>query len=96
MQPEDLIQTAIALLGPSAIWLSQSRNQQSQRWACILGLISQPFWFFATWQSGQWGVFVVVVACAMAWLQGLWIHWIAPRRDHGVEPLTLLPKNRLK
>lgn len=68
---DQFVQTAIALLGPTAIWLSQSRSVRFQRWACIVGLVSQPFWFLATWDSWQWGVFVVAVVCLLAWLKGL-------------------------
>ena len=96
MQIDQIVQTAIALLGPAAIWLSQSRSVRFQRWACIVGLASQPFWFMATWASGQWGVFVVAVVCALAWLKGLWVHWIAPRPPAGVGTLELPPESRLK
>ena len=88
---DQLVQTAIALLGPTAIWLSQSRSEAFQRWACIVGLLSQPFWFWATWQSGQWGVFVVSVVCALAWLKGLWVHWIAPRSDNELGTIQIAP-----
>jgi hypothetical protein len=40
---DQLVQTAIALLGPTAIWLSPSRSVRFQRWACIAGLASQSF-----------------------------------------------------
>jgi len=95
--PSELItQTVIALLGPAAIWLSQSRSLGYQRWACIVGLASQPFWFWAVWDSGQWGVAVVAVVCALAWLKGLWVHWIAPRPPSGVGTVALLPGCTLK
>lgn len=94
LMPSELItQTAIALLGPTAIWLSQSRSPRFQRWACIVGLAGQPFWFWAVWDSGQWGVAVV---CALAWLKGLWVHWLAPRPSSGVGTLALPPESRLK
>ncbi|EHL24867.1 hypothetical protein KYG_00647, partial [Acidovorax sp. NO-1] len=47
MPSDQIVQTALAFLGPTAIWLSQSRSQQIQRWACIVGLIGQPFWFWS-------------------------------------------------
>lgn len=91
-----LVQIAITLLGPTAIWLSQSRSVRFQRWACIVGLVSQPFWFWAAWDSGQWGVFVVAVVCLLAWLKGLWVFWLAPRPPDGVVTVALPPKGRLK
>ena len=95
MPSDQIVQTAIALLGPTAIWLSQSRSVRFQRWACIVGLASQPFWFWAVWDSGQWGVAVVAVVCALAWLKGLWVHWLAPRPPSGVGTLALPPESRL-
>ncbi len=96
MDFNQITQTAIALLGAGAVWLSQSRSQQAQRWACIVGLLSQPFWFWAAWSSGQWGVFFVSVVCALAWAKGLWVHWIAPRPSSGVGIVTLPPESRLR
>ena len=90
--PSELItQTAIALLGPVAIWLSQSRSVRYQRWACVVGLASQPFWFYALWDGGQWGVAVVAIVCALAWLKGLWVHWIRPRSLGGMDTIALPP-----
>ena len=96
MPPDQFVQTALAILGPAAIWLSQSRTMQFQRWACIVGLVSQPFWFWSVWSSGQWGVGVVAVVCALAWLKGLWVYWLAPRPPAGLAMLTLPPESRLK
>ena len=69
---------------------------QFQRWACVFGLISQPFWFWSVWRSGQWGVGVVAVVCALAWLKGLWVHWLAPRPPSGLAMLSLPPESKLK
>ena len=96
MPSDQIVQTALAILGPAAIWLSQSRSREFQRWACIVGLVSQPFWFLAVWESKQWGVAVVAVVCALAWLKGLWVHWLAPRPPSGVSTLALPPEIRLK
>ena len=71
-------------------------RQRFQRWACIVGLVSQPFCFWSVWVSGQWGVGVVAVVCALAWLKGLWIHWLAPRPTSGLSILQLPPESRLK
>ena len=96
MPSDQIVQTALAILGPAAIWLSQSRSREFQRWACIVGLVSQPFWFWSVWSSGQWGVGVVAVVCALAWLKGLWVHWLAPRPPARVGTLALPPESRLK
>lgn len=73
-------QIAIALFGAFAAWLSQTRDEKTRRWACIFGLISQPFWFYATWQAEQWGMFALSALYALAWMKGLWVHWLGPKQ----------------
>ena len=74
-------QIAIPILGAGAAWLSQARTESSRRWACIFGMLGQPFWFYASWQAGQWGIFAVSVLYALAWMKGLWTYWIVPVRS---------------
>lgn len=73
-------QLGIALTGVTAIFLSQSKNVRLARWACILGLIGQPFWFIAAWKAEQWGIFALCFLYTFSWLRGLWNFWIAPAR----------------
>lgn len=77
-------QIAIALFGALAAWLSQARTDNLRRWACIFGMLGQPFWFYAAWQAQQWGIFAVCVMYAGAWVRGLWVYWLAPRRATGL------------
>lgn len=76
-------QLGIALTGVVAVSLSQSESTKARRWACVFGLLGQPFWFWTAWQSGLWGVFAVSVLYALAWARGFWTHWLAPRRHRG-------------
>ena len=89
-----LDQIAIAILGAAAAWLSQERRESWRRWACIFGMLGQPFWIYASWKDGQWGIFVVSVIYAMAWMRGLWVHWIAPEPPTGLETIRLVPHAR--
>lgn len=73
-------QAAIAILGAAAAWLSQDARPRWARWACIVGLIGQPFWVAATWRAGQWGMLVVSLVFTAAWLRGIWSLWIVPAR----------------
>lgn len=85
-------QVAIAVLGAFAAWLSQARQESSRRWACIFGIVGQPFWFYAAWKAQQWGIFVVCVLYVLAWMKGLWTYWLAPSRKQpsALEPLMTL------
>lgn len=76
-----ITQTLIAILGIASIWLVNDPRASYQRWACILGLIAQPFWFYASWQADQWGIFLLSIAYAMAWLRGFNQHWITAPHD---------------
>ncbi|CAM3954699.1 Nicotinamide riboside transporter PnuC [Paracidovorax anthurii] len=84
--PMSFDQIAIALFGALAVWLSQARAARWRRWACVFGLLGQPFWFWASWRTGQWGVFAVSGLYALAWLRGVWVHWLAPRAALEVSP----------
>lgn len=83
-------QLAIALLSPLAIGLiRQPGNGRRQRWGCVVGLVSQPFWFYSVWHSGDWGIGVGCALYTAIWVQGTWRCWIAPRRENNW-PLRLV------
>jgi hypothetical protein len=69
-------QILIALTGVVAIWLTQSPNPRHRRWACVFGLIGQPFWFWAAWSASQWGIFTLCFFYAFAWLRGIKTNWL--------------------
>lgn len=75
-------QVAIVLFGVTAVGLSQAKSQRRRRWACIFGLIAQPFWFWSAWHTQQWGVFLVCFLYAAMWLLGLWNSWVQPWREN--------------
>jgi hypothetical protein len=67
-------QIGIALLGVTAIWLSQ--GEKGKKYACIFGLLAQPFWFYATWKAEQWGIFGLTFLYTLAWARGVYTNWI--------------------
>jgi nicotinamide riboside transporter PnuC len=69
-------QWGIALFGVIAITLSQDRNPERQRYACLFGLAGQPFWFYAAWTSQQWGIGLLTLLYTLAWSRGVWTQWI--------------------
>lgn len=75
-----IAQIAIAIFGVAAVWLSQSPRLHEQRWAGVFGLISQPFWFYATWTAGQWGMFALCFVFTWAWARGVHTYWGATIR----------------
>jgi len=69
-------QIAIALFGVTAVFLSQSQDANQRKYACIFGLIGQPFWFYSAWISGQWGIFALCFLYTWAWAKGFWSNWV--------------------
>lgn len=69
-------QIGIAVFGVTAVFLSQARSRQHQRWACIFGLVGQVFWFYTAINAKQVGVIVLVVLYTAIWMKGFVVYWI--------------------
>lgn len=69
-------QIVIAVCGTSSAWLSQSPNRKTQRYGCLFGLFAQPFWMYATFTAGQWGIFALSFLYTAAWARGVKTYWI--------------------
>jgi len=78
-----LDQIGITLSGVIAVWLTQDKRAARRRWACIFGMLAQPFWFYAAWRAEQWGIFAMCTLYSYAWARGLWVHWIS-HYSHGL------------
>jgi hypothetical protein len=89
-----IAQVGVVLFGAGGVWLSMGTRWR--RYAPLLGIAGQPFWFWAAWESRQWGVFLVTVIYTAAWAHGIYRHWIELwlKRGEpwgGVPPLSRLP-----
>lgn len=71
-----IAQLGIALFGVAAIWLSQDALESRRRWASVLGLAGQPFWFWATFSAQQWGMFALCFLYSWSWFKGFRLHWM--------------------
>ena len=70
-------QLAIVLTGMVAIYLTQqTRHPDAKKYASILGLIGQPFWFYATYKAEQWGMFMLCFGYTYAWGLGFYNNWV--------------------
>lgn len=72
-------QIAIALTGAVAIFLTQDSRASVRRWACIFGMCGQPFWIYAAWTAGQYGILALTLLYTAAWAKGIWVNWVQPR-----------------
>ena len=69
-------QIGIAFFGVIGIWLSQDKREAWRKWACVFGMIGQPFWFYATYTNEQWGMFFLCFFYTFAWLKGFYNNWL--------------------
>jgi hypothetical protein len=76
MTPAAIAQAGIALFGVAAIWLTQSPHAERRRYACIFGLLGQPFWFASAYMAGQWGILALSCLYTYAWGSGFVHHWL--------------------
>ena len=72
------LQALLFVFSGMAVLMSQDRRQAYRRYACIFGLISQPFWLGITFGAEQWGMFALSVFYTFAWARGFYINWIKP------------------
>lgn len=71
-----LAQLAIALTCMSSIFLVNDPRPKVQRYACICGLISEPFWFYTTFVHHQWGIFAAAFVYTFSWGRGFYNQWL--------------------
>ena len=71
-------QIMIAVTGILVVFLSQSPMERHRKWACIYGMIGQPFWFYVTYQAEQWGMFALAFVYTLGWIIGIKTYWIKP------------------
>jgi len=69
-------QFIIAVSELIAIWLIQTNNENHRKYACIFGLIGQPFWFYSSYIAHQWGAFILCFFFTAAWIKGLYQYWL--------------------
>ncbi len=70
-------QVLITITGAIAIWLTQqNKHEDWKKYACVFGLLGQPFWLYATYTTAQWGIFVLTIFYTYVWILGFYNHWI--------------------
>ena len=69
-------QAAILMTCMSSIMLVNDPRPRVQRFACIFGLISEPFWYYTTITHHQWGLFAASIVYTFAWGRGFFNNWL--------------------
>ena len=60
-------QSAI-FMGPVGAMLLGSGS----RWGFVVGLATQPFWFYTSFRHRQWGIFIASIFYAFGWAMGVY------------------------
>lgn len=69
-------QLGIMVFGCAACFLVGSTKHNTRRWAYLLGLCSQPFWYWSAYMAGQWGILILSTWYTFSWARGAYNHWI--------------------
>ncbi len=72
-------QIVIAFTGVIAIWLTQQKNEKWKKFACLFGIIGQPFWFYSAYTNEQWGIFILCIFYTYSWLLGIKNNWFTKK-----------------
>jgi hypothetical protein len=66
-------QLALAAFGLSSLWMAMGNTVTARRWAPVVGLIGQPFWFAFAWQTEGWGLLALTCAYTAVYVRGAWL-----------------------
>lgn len=85
---EITVQVGMSAFGLAALAFAMGSSPQLRRWAPVVGLVSQVFWFAFAWRTHRQGVDVrgLLVLCAAytaVYLRGAVIQWSEYRALKG-------------
>lgn len=66
-----MTQFLMALFGLSAMAAALSTNDTARRWAPMLGLCGQPAWAYFAYQTGGWGLGLLVAAYTVVYIRAI-------------------------
>lgn len=64
-------QLFLALFGLSSVAFAMGSSPIRRRWAPMIGLLGQPFWAHFAYQSGGWGMGVLVAAYTVVYIRAI-------------------------
>jgi hypothetical protein len=69
-------QLAIVVFGIMSAGMVATKN----KWWVVTGLLGQPFWFYTTISSEQWGMFTLSIFYTGTQLYGIKTWWLDPKK----------------
>lgn len=70
-----MIQLALAFFGLTALYMATGHNPVARKWAPVIGLCGQPFWFIFSVQASAWGLLALSLTYSAVYLRGIWLQW---------------------
>lgn len=71
----DFWQAWIVFFSLGAAFLTTSKDREARKFGFMLGLLSQPGWFYATWTADQWGNLLMAFVYTFMWCRGIYNNW---------------------
>ena len=78
-----IAQIGILLYGLPALFIVGFKDHDIRRWAYIMGILGQSFWYITTINNGQWGMVVLCTFYTVSWSNGTYQHWIKKTTPMG-------------
>ncbi len=75
----------IPVFGTLAFAMSQTSNPVLRKYAPILGLSAQPFWFYTQWTSANFGVILICFLYTGIWMFSFYLQWVTLPRKKALE-----------
>lgn len=80
MEYSDINQFMLASLTGLALYLL-SRRDKYKKWGYVVGLASQPFWFYSSIVAMQWGIILLNLWITYCWLNGIYNYFFSSECD---------------
>lgn len=68
-------QLLIAAFGLTSIYFAMGNNLTRRKYAPIIGLCGQPFWFMAVIPTNQYGMIILCAAYTAVYTHAIWANW---------------------
>jgi hypothetical protein len=75
-------QIGITIFGLGALYCFGDTRPQVQKWGCLIGLMSEPFWIYSSWTAQQWGIVVLTGFYTAGYARGVYNQWFKKNAVH--------------
>ena len=76
-------QIAVFVFGVGAVLVVGMRRPSIRRWGYVLGLCSQPFWYYTFIAHEQYILVLCAIAYTVSWAVGFRNYWLLKESPNG-------------